>query len=45
MLVSYVTPARGEYVREECADKVTGDETRQIPDFHSEMEARLRMNW
>jgi len=23
----------------------TGDELRELPDFHTEMEARLRMNW
>ncbi|TKA65238.1 hypothetical protein B0A49_07957 [Cryomyces minteri] len=26
-------------------DVFTGDETREVPDFHTEMEARFRMNW
>ncbi|KAL1303588.1 hypothetical protein AAFC00_006953 [Neodothiora populina] len=26
-------------------DVYTGMEAREVPDFHSEMEARLRMNW
>ncbi len=29
-----------------AADTIcAGDELRELPDFHTEMEARLRMNW
>jgi hypothetical protein len=27
------------------ANIFTGDELRDVPDFHTEMEGRLRMNW
>jgi len=27
------------------ANMRTGDELRDVPDFHTEMEGRLRMNW
>ena len=26
-------------------DVFTGNESRDVPDFHTEIEARLRMNW
>jgi len=29
----------------EWEDVFVGDETREVADFHSEMEARLKMNW
>lgn len=27
------------------ANLVVGDETREVVDFHTEMEARMRMDW
>jgi hypothetical protein len=24
---------------------VTGNELREVPDFHAEMEAKMKMNW
>ncbi|KAI9713471.1 MAG: hypothetical protein M1820_000853 [Bogoriella megaspora] len=36
---------RGRDTEVEWEDVFTGEETREVPDFHSEMEGRMRMNW
>jgi hypothetical protein len=34
------------YLHDASTNKhVAGEEFRELPDFHTEMEARLRMNW